>query len=471
MIESRRDSPRATGMFSGANISAEPPFEAIYRENYAFVWRTLRCLGVVDSALDDAAQDVFLVVHRRLGEFEGRASLRTWIYEITRRVAARYRTRASTDAARTFELPELRSSDDLDVAVDQAMAAELLRAFLDQLDEDRQRVFVLSELWQMRGREIAEALDVNMNTVYARLRSARTDLDRVARRLHARDVGTLTRAIRKARPPREREARTWSLLVAKLGLDTATAAGSMLPWVAQLKWALVGGAAGVALVAGLAASAPAGSTGTALTEAVPPREAAPHTGASDLGATGREVARGDTAPHLDASAPGATRPETARGETAPRVDAPPTHAGSPAEGRPTALPFVVAETGPEVAPPGRRPADPVLATDTAATADPSLSAEVALVRGLRALVAASDRPRTEREIARYRARFPDGTLRPEVDALEIELACRTDSVQGARMLQSFERRWPDSRLQDRLEKICRPKVGSRNLEPTETQPL
>ena len=151
-----------------ANPTTGPDLEfgEVYREHHAFVWQTLRCLGVVDSALDDAVQDVFVVVYRRLAEFEGRAAIKTWLFEIVRRVASRYRTRAHRDAARTFELPELRGEDDLDAAVDRALAVELLRAFADTLDEDRLRVFVLSEFGQMRGREIAEELGVNLNTVY-----------------------------------------------------------------------------------------------------------------------------------------------------------------------------------------------------------------------------------------------------------------------------------------------------------------
>ena len=72
--------------------------ERVYRDHLDYVWWTLRALGVVESALDDAAQDVFIVVHRRLDEFEGRATMKTWLYQIARRVALRYRSRAATDA-------------------------------------------------------------------------------------------------------------------------------------------------------------------------------------------------------------------------------------------------------------------------------------------------------------------------------------------------------------------------------------
>src|SRR4051794_28543596 len=57
-------------------------FEEILRECAPYVWRLLGRLGVPVSDIPDLAQEVFLVVHRRLSDFEGRSSLRTWIYSI-----------------------------------------------------------------------------------------------------------------------------------------------------------------------------------------------------------------------------------------------------------------------------------------------------------------------------------------------------------------------------------------------------
>src|SRR5262245_25709599 len=69
---------------AGALVS----FEALYDEHFDFVWRTVRRLGVPEALVDDAVQEVFLVVHRRLGSFEGRSSLKTWICAIVTRVAS-----------------------------------------------------------------------------------------------------------------------------------------------------------------------------------------------------------------------------------------------------------------------------------------------------------------------------------------------------------------------------------------------
>src|SRR5262245_20245633 len=62
-------------------------FSAFYEQYFAFVWRSVRRLGVADHAVDDAVQDVFVVVHRRLAEFEGRSSVRSWLFGIALRVA------------------------------------------------------------------------------------------------------------------------------------------------------------------------------------------------------------------------------------------------------------------------------------------------------------------------------------------------------------------------------------------------
>src|SRR4051812_34339786 len=69
-------------------------FEEVYAAHVAFVWRVLRALGVAAEQLEDAAQDVFVIVHRRLPEFEGRSAITTWLFAIARRVASRYRRKS-----------------------------------------------------------------------------------------------------------------------------------------------------------------------------------------------------------------------------------------------------------------------------------------------------------------------------------------------------------------------------------------
>ena len=62
--------------------SAASDFASIFRANAPLVHRALRRLGVSEADAPDVLQDVFVVVHRKLGEFEGRSQLKTWIYGI-----------------------------------------------------------------------------------------------------------------------------------------------------------------------------------------------------------------------------------------------------------------------------------------------------------------------------------------------------------------------------------------------------
>jgi RNA polymerase sigma-70 factor, ECF subfamily len=171
------------------------PFEQLYAQHVDFVWRNLRRLGVPDAQVDDAVQEVFLVLHRRRTEFEGRASLRTWLFRILLRVAADQRRSARRksplawwrgEAIDVETVPDPAASPHEETARREAAAA--LHRLLAGLDDDKRAVFVLAELEQMAMPEIAAALDVNLNTAYARLRAARRDFERAVARLQARDA-------------------------------------------------------------------------------------------------------------------------------------------------------------------------------------------------------------------------------------------------------------------------------------------
>ena len=172
----------------GLEAREVPSFHAVYTEFFRAMWRTLRRLGVQHAQLDDAVQDVFLVVHRRLPEFDGR-SLRGWLYAIAVRVASDHRRGAAQ--RRTVPLPETL----VDPRPDPARASELeeevrlLHELLGELDEPKRTVFVLGELEELSVPEIAEALAENLNTVSSRLRTARTRFDEAYRRHRARSQG------------------------------------------------------------------------------------------------------------------------------------------------------------------------------------------------------------------------------------------------------------------------------------------
>jgi RNA polymerase sigma-70 factor (ECF subfamily) len=145
-------------------------FDEVYAAHVAFVWRIVRAFGVADEALEDAVQEVFVIVHRRLPEFEGRAAITTWLFAIARRVAASARRRSG----RTEPLAhEPAGATDTFAAVSRAQAATIVSSILDTMDEDKRIVFALVELEQLSVPEVANMLDLNLNTAYSRLRLAR----------------------------------------------------------------------------------------------------------------------------------------------------------------------------------------------------------------------------------------------------------------------------------------------------------
>jgi RNA polymerase sigma-70 factor, ECF subfamily len=182
--------PPATPRVAG---EAPPPsFGEVYEECFDFVFRTLRRLGVPHAEVDDAVQQVFLIVHRRLGEFQPRATVRTWVHAIVTRVAADHRRtlrRKSPQRGPTIDtdtLPDERARDPHDHAVREEGVRRLHR-LLDGLSDDKRTVFVLAELEQLTAPEIAEILEENVNTVYARLRAARRDFELMIAREQTRD--------------------------------------------------------------------------------------------------------------------------------------------------------------------------------------------------------------------------------------------------------------------------------------------
>jgi RNA polymerase sigma-70 factor (ECF subfamily) len=151
-------------------------------------------LGVRADDVEDVVQEVFLVIHRRLGEFHGLSTMRTWIYGIAVNVARNHR-RASlrrhepareTDPAQTERVAET-SDRAPDALLAKARAAALLLRLLEDLDPDSREVFVLAELEEMTAVEIGEVLSLNPNTVSSRLRKARRRFEDVVRRSRARD--------------------------------------------------------------------------------------------------------------------------------------------------------------------------------------------------------------------------------------------------------------------------------------------
>jgi RNA polymerase sigma-70 factor (ECF subfamily) len=169
------------------SVASGPTFDDLYEAHFAFVWRNVLNRGVPASAVDDVVQEVFVVVHRKLLGFEGRSSLRTWLAGIVRRVVSDYvRKRGNAPAG-----DELLERDGVSLArgpaeeLDAKAAARVLDELLQRMPEVQREVFILHEVEQMTGREIAEAVGANENTVHTRLRAARRIFEDGLARLRA----------------------------------------------------------------------------------------------------------------------------------------------------------------------------------------------------------------------------------------------------------------------------------------------
>ncbi len=155
----------------------------IFDEHARYVWRTLRHLGVADADLEDVCQEVFVTVHRKLPEFEGRSKLRTWLYGICLRVASDYRRRAYVRRERAVPDPLQGAAEPRGNQPD--VRAELrgtLAQLLDSLDDDKRAVLVLYEIEGLSMKEVAEVVDCPLQTAYSRLHAARRRISEVMSR-------------------------------------------------------------------------------------------------------------------------------------------------------------------------------------------------------------------------------------------------------------------------------------------------
>lgn len=173
--EAARDaSPAAPG--EGASLD----FELLYREHFDFACRSLRLLGVEPDGLEDAAQDVFGVASRRLSEFAGNASVKTWIFAIVQRVAANHRRTHRRKRASLEPLPPdvaAISAASPESEAQAAQSAALIRAFSDSLDEGRRTLLVLGLIEGVPMRELADTLGIPLQTAYSRVRALRRSLE------------------------------------------------------------------------------------------------------------------------------------------------------------------------------------------------------------------------------------------------------------------------------------------------------
>ena len=150
---------------------------AIHAAHAEFVWSALQRFGVRDADLEDALQEVFVVVHRRLDSYDGTSKVTTWLYGIAMRVAAAFRRRAHVRRERAVE--EVPEGNDESLSPEELAVRQQARATLDEIldsmDLDRRAVFVMFEVEELSCEEIAAIVGIPIGTVYSRLHKARKE--------------------------------------------------------------------------------------------------------------------------------------------------------------------------------------------------------------------------------------------------------------------------------------------------------
>lgn len=407
----------------------EPAFEALYEEHFDYVWTNLRRLGVHGSDLDDAVQETFLIVYRRLGDFDRGASWRSWLFGIARRIASRHRRSLGRRLRRLAALGAAPAPvGDSEAELTRIQAARLLQGFLDRLEPRKREVFILAELEGFSGAEIADVLGVPANTVGSRLRAARGAFDRWVETLRARERGTvsridraaLVRRSRDARPPAPSRERVRNGIAARVALPIGA-----MPWWSTIK--------PVALAAGI------GVVGVSAAIGVLPKDA---TGAHDDAGTAQHAPQ--AAPPTRNTAP--SPPPNVEVVAAPL---PTETVASPiaAHDDPPASPRVVRAAA--------TPRPPQASPDLPPASASTLAAEAALVARIRSAARGSD-PASALALADEHARsYPHGVLERERRALVIAALCRLGrAAQAATQAQAWARAHPDAPLPSDVRDGC-----------------
>jgi len=163
--------------------AAQPTFAYLYRVWFGHVVRWLATLGAPRADIEDLAQEVFLVVRRRLEDFDGRNPA-GWLYRIASGQLRQHRRRsffralfAGREPVELDQIPNDRPSVLAEMETKQKQ--ELLDRILSRMSEKRRVVFLLFEMQGYSGSEIAHLLDVPVNTIKTRLYHARKDFVRL----------------------------------------------------------------------------------------------------------------------------------------------------------------------------------------------------------------------------------------------------------------------------------------------------
>lgn len=419
---------------------AVPEFDVLYRRWFRFTWSVLRRLGVPQAAIEDAAQEVWVIVHRRLDALESPRAVRSWLFQIARRVAARHRRGEQRSRRKIDALGRVPARPDLPHADrDSLLTAE---ALLGQLDARKREAFVLSELEGWSAPEIAKVVGTNANTVYSRIRLAREELRAGWEARHpGADLELVLAGLREdTEPPKGAAKRCWLVLAPKLALGGSQAAAATgVAAIATWKLAIAGAAViGLAAVGGTYV----GRKGPSEPSARVTSRAGAEDGARERGGAGSGH------PSTPSPAAAVVPPAALVQGDASAVLAP--VAATPAPGAPA-----TATTSPRHAL-DRDDASSARSPRAAAPTDaPSLDDETGLLGAAQTSLAAGEPARALAQLADHRERFPASPLADLRALLELKALCAAGRNEDAAVaLRQAESTMAESALLPKMRRAC-----------------
>ena len=171
------------------DANQERHFAAVVADYQEMVYNT--ALGIIQNEQDaeEATQDVFIKVHKGLGEFEEQSSLRTWIYKITINTAldvCRKNSRAKQKGFGYFfgsneRLDEPITFHHPGVLLDQKENAALLFKALNKLPDKQKLAFLLQKTEGLNVQEIATIMDTTAMAITSLLARAKENLKKILR--------------------------------------------------------------------------------------------------------------------------------------------------------------------------------------------------------------------------------------------------------------------------------------------------
>jgi RNA polymerase sigma-70 factor (ECF subfamily) len=170
--------------------------QAVMAKHGDFLWRSLQRLGVRDADLPDVMQEVLIVIHRKLGEFDQTRPLEPWLFALCAKTSSTYRRSAynrrevATDPTETsFAAQSVSLEQAPDAALEAAQLRAELDAVLDRLVPERRALLVMFEIEQLSCEQIARVTGIPKGTVFSRLHAARKDFARALARHEAMRKG------------------------------------------------------------------------------------------------------------------------------------------------------------------------------------------------------------------------------------------------------------------------------------------